>query len=512
MENKSTTAARSNVYLNDEARAGLMRGVDAVADAVKLTLGAGGANAVLEAGVQPGHLITNDGVSIAMQVKLEDPIENIGANLVKEIASRSDKESGDGTTTSTVLAQAILHAGDGVEASPMDIKRSLDECLPILNLALDEQTRPITVDEVAGVASVSAESEYLGSLFQEMYQEIGKDGLVELDFSNLPETFYELSEGVRLRNAGWLGAYSSTEPGKAVFKQARILITKQKVSTVDELDPILKAVAQEGKRELVLFVDEIDMGVASRLAATHLQGGFKTLIIKAPTLWKDWLFEDFAKITGATIIDEVAGTSLKKFSLSYLGSAERIITTKDETRVIGIKDVSEHIAELNSRGDDEGKLRAAWLQTKVATLKLGASSESELSYVRLKAEDARNAAYLALQDGIVPGGGVALMNASFALPETVGGRILRAALRAPMRQIIENAGGAYKEPECSEDIGFNARTGEWVNMWDAGIVDPVRVVKNAIKNAISVAGTVLTTKVAITLPKEDEAPRPMPGM
>lgn len=527
------TTQSSNVYTKDEARAKLMAGVDTVADAVKLTLGAGGANAVLESGMQPGHLVTNDGVSIASMVKLEDPVENIGANLIKEIASRSDKESGDGTTTSTVLAQAILHAGKDVDASPMDIKRSLDECVPIIFAALDEQTRTITPDEVDQVAAVSAESQELGRILKEIYQVIGKDGIVELDTSNLPDTFYDITEGVRLRNAGWLGAYSSTEPGKAVFKKPHILITKQKISTTDEVEPILKAIGQTGVRELVLFVDEIDMAVASRMAATHLQGGFKTLIIKAPTLWKDWLFEDFARITGATVIDPAAGTSLKAFNMAWLGTADKVITTKDETRVIGIKDVSEYVARLQE-GTEDDKLRASWLQTKVATLKLGANSESELSYLRLKAEDARNAAYLALQDGIVPGGGVALLQASRRIqtemnPGHVGARILRNALRAPFKQIAANAGVRVDEPmqddEWSVDVdgsietwkllqnfGLDARTRKMVDMWDAGIVDPVRVVKNAVKNAVSVAGTVLTTQVVISLPKQNEAPQQMPGM
>jgi chaperonin GroEL len=244
-----------------------------------------------------------------------------------------------------------------------------------------------------------------------------------------------------------------------------------------------------------------------------LQGGFKTLIIKAPTLWKDWLFEDFARITGATVVDPAAGTSLKQFAMSWLGTCDKLITTKDETRVIGIKDISEYVEQL-SQGSDEDKLRASWLQTKVATLKLGANSESELSYVRLKAEDARNAAYLALQDGIVPGGGVALMQAADALPDTVGGRILHKALYAPITQIITNAGVDHEKVMLLYGEGFDARTKEVVNMWDAGIVDPVRVVKNSVKNAISVAGTVLTTQVVINLPKagQNEAPRQMPGM
>lgn len=498
---------KSNVLLANEARKKLMVGVDTVADAVKLTLGAAGGNAVLEASVEPFHMVTNDGVSIARHIVLADPIENIGANIIKEIASRSDKESGDGTTTSTVLAQAILHAGEEADASPMDVKRSLDECLPIILKAIDDQKRDITPDEVGQVATISGESEELGAIFQDIYKQIGKDGIVELDTSNLQETFYEVTDGVRLRGAGYFGQYSLTEPGKAVYKNPSILITSEKISTLEDLAPIVKKLTESGKSELVIFCDDIDMSVAEKLAYTHLQGGLKTLLIKAPTLWKDWITEDFAVITQATVVSKKEGLPFKDVQLAHLGTCEKLITTKDETRVIGIGDISGYVQKLKDDETEESKLRAAWLQTKVAVLKLGASTETELSYKRLKAEDARNASYLALQEGIVPGGGVALWNASINLPDTVGGTILRKALVAPINQIAENAGAivAFVEPNGDAN-GFNAKTGELVNMWEAGIVDPAKVVKNAIKNAISVAGTVLTTNIVAYLPPQPPAP------
>lgn len=520
------TPRESNIYTGKEAREALIRGVDAAVDAAKVTLGAAGANAILESGLQPGHLVTNDGVSIVQMVQMAHPVEQMGANLIKEIASRSDKESGDGTTTSSVLAQAILHEGMNAEASPMEIKRSLDECLSIINASLEAQKRDISVDEVGMVATISGESESMGAMFQEIYQIIGKDGIVELDVANLPESFYEITDGVRLRNTGFLGAYSTTEPGKAVYKNPLILITRQKISTIEDIEPVVKMLAQRGKSELVIYAEDIDMGVASMLAATHLQGKFKTLLIKAPTLWKDLITEDFAKITGATIIDTKEGYNLRTVTMTQLGTCETIITTKDETRVIGIKDISEWLAFLEAEGSDESKMRLVWLQTKAAVLKLGASTETELSYVRLKAEDARNASYLALQEGIVVGGGIALLNASRELPDTVGGRILRNALRAPLTQIIENSGWVVdktggKPNHVSIDVagdfggtrGWNAKTEGIVDMWEAQIVDPLKVVRNAVKNAISVAGTVLTTQVIVTLPKapENENTQRMPG-
>lgn len=505
----------SNVLLGKEARAAIMRGVDAAADAVKPTLGAAGANAILQSGMAPGHIITNDGVSIAQMVQLDDPYEQMGADLIKEIAGKSDKESGDGTTTSTVLAQAILHAGEDADAHPMEIKRSLDECVPIIFDSIDKQKRSITVDEVATVATVSAENPALGELIQTIYKEIGSNGIIELDTSNLPDTFYEITEGVRLRGAGYVGLYSTTEQGKAVYKNPQILISKEKISSLDELQPVVKALMEAGKNELVIMASEVDMGVANVLAATHLRGGFKTHLIKAPTLWKDWIMEDFARITGATVVDRKEGLSFKSLLMSHLGTCDKLITTRDETRVIGIKDISAYVNDLNERGDDDSKLRASWLQTKVATIRLGANSESELSYLRLKAEDARSAAYLALQDGIVPGGGVALWQASLDMPDTVGGRLLRQALRAPLHQIVANTGfaGDFQLEDGSAD-GFDARTSTVVDMWEAGIVDPAKVVKNSVKNAISVAGTVLTTSIAVKLPNQinHENTNQVPGM
>lgn len=518
--NMNTEKSRvSNIYLGMEARDALMRGVDAAANAAAPTLGAAGANAVLESDLNPGHYITNDGVSIVRMIKLEDPVENIGANLIKEVANRSDREGGDGTTTSVVLIQAILHEGMKAEGNPMEIKRSLDECLPLIIKSIDDQKKDITPDEIGKVATISGEDEKLGALFQEIYQKIGKDGIIELDNSNLPETFYDLSEGVRLRNAGFFAAYSTTEPGKAIYKKPYILISKDKIQSVDEIEPIMQAIKAVGKNELVIYCDDIDMSVASKLAYTHLTGGFKTLLIKAPTLWKDIITEDFAKITGATIVQMGEGVSFKTFQMQYLGTCDKIISTKDETRVIGIKDISDYLKVLEESGTDEAKLRASWLNTKVATIRLGANSESELSYKRLKAEDARNAAYQALQDGVVAGGGVALLQAALVLPyDTIGGKILRKALVAPMNQILANAGIVLDKNsqtlEKGSQRGWNAKTGKEVDMWEAGILDPAKIVKTAVTNAISVAGTVLTCKVVVTIPKapKNENPNQMPQL
>lgn len=510
---RATSENMGNFLTGSDARDALMRGVNAVADAVKGTLGAGGYNAVLESDLRPGHLITNDGVSIAREIVMTDPYENMGANLMKEVATRADKESGDGTTTAITLAQAILKEGLTIDASPMEIKRSLDECLPIILKSLDDQKREITVNEVGTVASISAEDETLGALFQEIYTKIGKDGIIELDNSNTYETFYEIKEGVRLRDTGLLSPYMATEGTRAVYHKPRIIIATQKIAALSDINNLYSSLEKEGIKEVVILAQEIEQSVLAALAFTQSRGIFKTLIIKAPVLFRDWIFEDFAAITGATIIGPETGVTWKTVTLAHLGSCDKIVVGKEETTVLGIKDISKHLTKLEElvKEDEQIKVRIAWLKTKAAVLKLGANSESELSYKRLKAEDARNASYLALQDGIVAGGGLALVNASYTMPNTVGGTLLRQALTFPLEQIMSNAGfktnwTLFKDNER----GFDAKAGKMAHMFDAGIVDPCRVVKNSVKNAISVAGVVLTAQVVVTKPKKEEERERMP--
>lgn len=368
----------------------------------------------------------------------------------------------------------------------MVIKKSLAECVPILLKSIDDQKKTITLDDVKAVATISAESSELGQLIQDIYNKVGKDGIIEVDNSNLPETFIEVTEGVRLRGAKSLGEFSNTEPGKAVYTNPKILISKDKITSVDQLEPIFIALKRNSINELVIYCDDMDMSVASRLAYTHLSGGFKTLIIKSPTLWKDWLFEDFAKITGATLINSSDGKTFKNFVLTDLGTCSKIIVNKEETRVIGIKDIAEHIEYLRTLNTDDAKLRISWLQTKVGILKVGADTETDLAHKAGKAKDACAAAYLALKDGVVKGAGVSLVQSVYSLPKTtVGGLILEKALLDPYNQLCKNFGTSSLN--VSEDV-----------------IDPAIVVKNAIKNSISIASTVLTNRNCgiITKPKQ----------
>lgn len=494
---KNMPIFNSNVYEGKEARDMLRRGADIVANAVKVTLGSRGSNAILQEDLHPYHVITNDGVSIAEKVFSTHPVEAIGVNLMKEVAHKANKESGDGTTTATTLTQAILSEGFDSGQKGMEVMRSLNECLPIIYASIDSQKKEISVDEVAAAATISAEDPKLGAILQEIYQKIGKDGIIEIEPSGTFETTYEATEGVRLRNARYLSDYMANEGTKAIYRNPRILICKSRIATLADIDPLFGQLSSKGINELVMFVDDIDPQVAAALAFTHQKAIFKTLIIKAPTLWKDWLFADFAAITGATIVEPASGVTFKNLSPEHLGTCEKLTATREDTIVVGIKDISQHVKNLEEQGTDDSKLRLSWLKTKAATLRIGANSESEMSYKLRKAEDARNASYLALQGGIVPGGGVALLNASNAMPDTIGGNILRKALKAPIFQIMKNA-GVEKDTFLTSDYGiskgFDSESRSIVDMWEKGIVDPAQVVKNAVKNAISVAGTILTAE------------------
>lgn len=290
-----------NILLNEEARTKLISGACKVADAVALTLGPTGSTAVIEASQMPYHRVVDDGVSVARSIHLEDKYENMGANMMKEIAGQADRESGDGTSTATVIARTLIKGSAGED--PQKLKRELNDALTEVFTQIDAEKKEIPTDEIDRVAFTSSNDESLAQLLKEIYTAVGREGVVELDNSNLPDTFYEVLEGVRFRGAGYLGQYSTTEPGKAIYQNPKVLISREKISTVNQIEPICIDLSKRGVNELVIFCDEIDMGVASRLALTHLQGQFKTLIIKAPTLFKDYFFEDFSAITGATIID-----------------------------------------------------------------------------------------------------------------------------------------------------------------------------------------------------------------
>jgi len=493
----------SNIYNEKEAIEGIARGINAVSDIVKLTLGAKGKNIIIERSEFPFHIVTNDGISIADACFFTDPLEQRGADFIKEVNKLTDKGSGDGRTTTTVLMQAIINEALAQNASGIEIRNSLQELIPVINGLIDEQKKEITIDDVASIATIAGESAEMGEIIQEIYSTIGKDGIIELDNSKTDVTYYEIKEGVKFENASLVSTSLFNDGNKAVYKNPAVLVTKKRISTTSDVEPLLQKLLDAGKTQVVIFCDDMDNNIASALIATHMSGQFNFAIIKAPTLWKDMVFEDFAKVTGATMVSDATGIDFKNIELKHLGTCDKITTDKHETTILGIADISEHLKYLAEQGDDDSLRRISWLNTKAAILKVGAGSESDLSYLRRKTADAIHASRLALMDGVVAGGGVALRNASLILEDTIGGQILQKALVAPINQIISNAGFVssnkwffWKSNKLSKmigDEGFDAKTLQIVDMFESKIVDPALVVKNAVKNAINVSSILLTS-------------------
>lgn len=499
----------------------LQTGIAKVAKAVGSTMGTGGGNAILEAIESPGHLTTNDGYSIANSIVLADPIEDMGRKILLEAINRANKQSGDGSSTTCVLTDAVLKEGRKQEGHhPMDIKRSLEECLPLIEANLKEQSREVTVDNVEQVATISAEDATIGKMIGDIYKQIGPTGIIHWDVSKTANDQYTIGQGITVNDAGFLSPYmcDANEGGQSTnqirINDPYILITKQKIASGADFEKIGAELYGKEVRDLVVFCEDIDPLVVNDLVKTRMMRGFRFAIVKMPVLWKDWWYEDLAKATGATVVDPAAGFPLKSLQMNHLGRVGNIIIARDETYLDGIADVSEHIKTLEDEGSDESLLRASRLNTKTARYFVGAHSDSALSYRRLKVEDAISASYQALNGGIVAGGGVALINAIKALPKGVGGKVLWDALKAPTAQIIRNAGG---EPLTGGNAvmvgadliggthGYDTKNKAIVDMFDAGIVDPTNIVINAVKNAVSVAATILTAPTLVTLPRE-EAP------
>lgn len=485
------------------ARKSIIKGIKKVKDFSSDTLGAKGSSKIIEDMRHPGHLVADDSYSILQKVRLGNKLENRGVALLKEAVDRSRKELGDATTTTVILTSDILEEGDKLNMWGHDIKDSLDECLPLIEKYIDDHTKIIEPNEVGDVATVASGKSEIGSMIQEIHENIGKEGVIELDVSTTPETYYDITEGVRLKNCGFMYPYMANdgEGKKAVMISPKILLTRQKISVQKDIDDILIALNKQGIHELVIFCEDIDPRVSETLAMSHQQALFKFLVVKMPTLWKDWLYEDISKITGATVIDPTQGISLQRIQMSMLGTCEKIVSYKDETLVLGTKDITEHIKNLKEAGkkDDQQLLRASWLNTKTAILKIGANSESELALKRLKVENARNSAHLALKGGVVVGGGLALYNAITVLPDTIGGNILKTALKSPIRQIFINSNKEFTGEGIGGNIGLNAKTGKIEDLEKAGIVDAALSVKGAIVNAVRLASTILTSNGAITL-------------
>ena len=533
--------AKQIIY-NEEARQALLRGVNALANVVKVTLGPKGRNVVLDKGYG-APTITKDGVTVAKEVELEDKFENAGVELVKEVASKTNEDVGDGTTTATVLAQAIIKEGMKnvtAGANPVALKRGLDKCLATVVKELKEKiARPVEQDEIANVASISANDKEIGNKIAEAMKEVGKDGVITVEESQSFGMSIETVKGMRF-DKGYVSGYMVTnqERMEAEFSEPYILITDKKITSIHDVLPLLEKVAQTGKKELVIIAEEVEGEALATFVVNKLRGTFNVLAVKAPGFGdrRKEMLQDIAVLTGGKVITEEVGLKLENAGLEDLGSARKVVATKDNTTIVDgkgeAKEVQDRVAQIkkmiaNTDSDfDREKLqeRLAKLSGGVAVIKVGAATETEMKEVKHRIEDAVGATKAAVEEGIVPGGGVALVRAIKSLEQTVlepeeavAISILRRALEEPLRQIAANAGvdGAVIAEEVKKNSGnhgYNAATGVYEDMVKAGIVDPAKVTRTALQNAVSIAGMFLTTEAVITeIPKKEEPMPPMGG-
>lgn len=543
MISNEITMAKQILY-SEDARRKLKAGVDKVANAVKVTLGPKGRNVVLDEGFGI-PTITNDGVSIAKKIELEDKVENIGAEVIKEVSSRANDAAGDGTTTATVLAQAII--GEGLKnvtagANPMALRRGLDKAAKSVVEALKKLSRPVSKkEEMAQVATISAEDKELGNLIAEVMEEIGKDGVVTVEESQTFGIQKEIVKGLQF-DRGYLSHYmiSNAERMEAVLEDAYILVTDKKISSIQEILPVIEAVAKTGKKDLVIIADDVEGDALATLVVNKLRGIFNGLAVKAPGFGdrKKEMLEDIAAVTGAEVVSEELGLKLDAVKLEQLGSARRVVATKENTTIVEGKGQKEKIearvAQLKSMVKDASsdfdkeKLqeRLAKLAGGVAVIKVGAATEVEQKARQHKTEDALSATKAAVEEGIVPGGGVALLRAAKALEglelqdkeESIAVGILRRALEEPIRQIAQNAGkdGSVVASEVSKkegSFGYNAATDTYEDLLEAGVVDPTKVVRVALESAVSAASTLLTTEAVVAdIPEKENKGREAAGM
>ena len=515
------------IKYNETARKKLKIGADKLANAVKITLGPKGRNVVLDKGFG-APTITNDGVSIAKEIELEDKIENLGAEIVKEVAEKTNDTAGDGTTTATLLAQAIISEGlKNVAAgtNPLAIKRGIEKGTGIVVAELKKMSKKISnKEEIEQVAIISAEDKEIGSLIAEVMEEVGKDGVITVEESKTFGLQKEVVKGLRF-DRGYISPYMITNPERmeAEFENPYILITDKKIASLQEIVPILEKVAQAGKKELVIIADEVEGDALATLVINKLRGIFNVLAIKAPGFGdrKKEMLEDIAVVTGGRVITEEVGLKLDKIEMQFLGQARKIVSTKENTTIIEGKGKKETIEsrikqikneiEISSSNFDKEKLqeRLAKLAEGVAVIKVGAATEVEQKAKQHKIEDALSATKAAVEEGIVAGGGVALLKTLMALnkieidsEEKIGIEILKRALEAPIRQIAENAGkdGAVIVAEVLKskgNFGYNAATDVYEDLMQVGVVDPTKVVRYALENAASAAAMFLTTECVV---------------
>jgi len=532
-----------DIIFDIESRDGLKRGVDALANAVKVTLGPKGRNVVIGKAFG-GPQITKDGVTVAREIELEDPLENMGAQMVKEVASKTNDLAGDGTTTATVLAQAIVKEGlknVAAGANPLDLKHGIDKAVEVIIADLADQSQVVgnKLDMIKQVATISSNNdESIGNLIAQAFDKVGKEGVITVEEAKGTDTHVDIVEGMQF-DRGYLSPYFITDSEKMItdLESPYILLYDKKISTMKDLLPVLEPVAQTGK-PLLIIAEDVDGEALATLVVNKLRGSLKIAAVKAPGFGdrRKAMLEDIAVLTGGTVIAEERGFTLENTTIDMLGTSERVTIDKDNTTVVNgsgvVEDIKGRVNQIKSQIEtttsdyDKEKLqeRLAKLAGGVAVLYIGAASEVEMKEKKDRVEDALHATRAAVEEGIIAGGGVALVRTKDKLEkiktenqdETTGVKILIRAIEEPLRQIAENAGNegsviVAKVIEGKKDFGFNAKTDEFVYMLKAGIIDPTKVTRIALENAASVAGMILTTECALVDIKEDNPP-PMPPM
>ena len=535
------------ILFEEEARRALGRGVDALANAVKVTLGPKGRNVVLDKKFG-APTITNDGVTIARDIELEDPFENMGAQLVKEVATKTNDIAGDGTTTATLLAQAMIHEGMknvAAGANPMIIKKGIDKAVTALVDEIKAKSKKVEGQaDIAQVATISSANEETGKLIAEAMEKVGKDGVITVEESKTMKTNLSVKEGMQF-DRGYISPYLVTDTDKmeAALDDPYILITDRKISAINDILPILEQVVKSGK-QLAIIAEDVDGEALTTIVVNKLRGTFKALAVKAPGFGdrRKAMLQDIATLTGGSVISEELGRKLDSVTLEDLGQAHKIVSTKDETTIIGGKGdkdaIVERVAQIKQQitkttsDFDKEKLqeRLAKLAGGVAVIEIGAATEVEMKDKKYRIEDALNATRAAVEEGIVAGGGTTFIDIQPALDkieaegdEKVGVNIVRRAIEEPVRQIADNAGleGSVvveNVKKAGTGVGFNALKNEYVDMISAGIVDPAKVTRSALQNAASIASMVLTTETLVADKPEEHPAAPaapaggMPGM
>lgn len=530
------------VLYNEEARAALLKGVDQLADAVKITLGPKGRNVVLDKKFGAPNIV-NDGVSIAREIELKDPFENMGAQLVKEVATKTNDVAGDGTTTATLLAQSMIHEGMrnvAAGANPMVLKKGIEQAVEVLVKEIKAKSVPVKSKEaIAQVASISAADANIGGLIADAMEKVGNDGVITVEDSKTMGTSLKVVEGMQF-DRGYLSPYMVSDPDKmeCVMEEPLILITDKKINVLQDVLPLLEKVVQSGK-ELLIIAEDVEGEALATLVVNRLRGTFKCAAVKAPGFGdrRKAMLEDIAILTGGTVISEDMGRKLDSADVADLGRAHQIRITKDNTTIVGgagnkdaiqqrAKQLKEQYEAATSSFDKE-KLqeRLAKLSGGVAVIEVGAATEVEMKDKRLRIEDALNATRAAVEEGIVAGGGTTFINVQSKLDAIeaegdvkTGINLVRHAIEAPIRQIANNAGAegaivAEKVKEAKAGVGYNAAKDTYEDMMDAGIVDPAKVVRSALQNAASIAALVLTTEAVVgDAPEDKPAVPPMPPM